>query len=185
MQTSETPENLLVQRAIANDRDAFANLYENNVARVSRYVYYRVHSQVDAEDITQEVFIRAWKAINRYSPRGVSFGAWLIAIAHNLIIDHFRAKKQVIPLDSVADTLPSNDKSPTALSEVNFDRIQVKQAVFKLAPDKQKVVVMRFVDGLSCAEVAQLLNKSEGAVRVIQHRALKDLRRLMGQADGK
>ena len=173
-------EGLLVKRAVRQDREAFAALYDKHVVKVYRHVYYRVSSKYDAEDITQEVFIRAWKAIGKYRRTGAPFVAWLFVIARHLIADHYKArKKDPAPLDETQTYINNGDTS----SEDSFDKDHVKNAILKLKGARQKVIMMRFIDGFNYGEIAKLLNKSEGAVRVIQHRALNDLREILKQSE--
>ena len=166
----------MIQRAVERDKAAFAALYDKYIDQVYRHVYYRVSNRADAEDITQEVFIKAWKAINKYTKTGAPFVAWLIAIAHNLIIDHYRAKKNLVSLEEAGASSEIDATSPEAMAEASLSKSYVRNAIFKLKGEKQKVILMRFIDGLSYGEIAKALNKSEGAVRVIQYRALNDLR---------
>jgi RNA polymerase sigma factor (sigma-70 family) len=177
----ESEENL-VYRAVKGDSAAFTALYERCIDRVYRHVYYRIQSQADAEDITQETFVKAWKAIDKYKNTGAPFRAWLIAIASNLIADHYRGRqKTVVTSDmEVFEKLPVNKESdPEVQAEVNFDSALIREAVLKLNGDKQKVILMHFIDEFSYEEIARALNKSPGAIRVIQYRALTDLRRLL------
>ena len=176
---SQGTEESLVERAVQRDRAAFTALYDKYVDRIYRYVYYRVSNQSEAEDITQEVFIRAWKAINKYKRRGAPFVAWLFTIAHNLVVDYYKTRKESIPLDEARAIGGSDENSPEAMTEASLNRSHIRNAISKLKGDKQKVILMRFIEGFSYGEIARLLNKSEGAVRVIQHRALGDLRRML------
>ena len=176
---SQEQEDSLVERAVNGDRAAFAALYDKCIEQVYRHVYYRTPSQSDAEDITQEVFIRAWKAINKYKKTGAPFVAWLLAIAHNLIVDYYKARKKLVSLEEAAAFSQTDETSPEAMTEASLNRSYIKNAIFKLKGEKQKVILMRFIDGFSYGEIAKVLNKSEGAVRVIQYRALNDLRRVL------
>jgi RNA polymerase sigma-70 factor, ECF subfamily len=173
-------EDKLVQQAVKRDRAAFTALYDLYVTKVYQHVYYKVSNRADTEDITQEAFIRAWKAIDKYKKTGVPFIAWLNTIAGHLVIDHYRKKRNTVNIDDVADEIPDNQSpDPESMAEANFNRAQVKEAVLKLKGDKQKVILMHFIDDLSYEETARALHKSEGAIRVIQHRALGDLKRLL------
>jgi RNA polymerase sigma-70 factor, ECF subfamily len=171
-------EDFLVQQAIQRDRTAFTTLYDRHVDQVYRHVYSKVSNQADAEDITQEAFVKAWKAIHKYRKTESPFIAWLITIARNLIADHYKKRTDHVNLDDVVEKSPAQPLSdPERLAEAGFNRDLVKQAVLKLEGDKQKVIMMRFIDGFSYEEIAQAMNKSEGAIRVIQYRALNELRR--------
>jgi len=176
-------EDLLIQRAVKRDSAAFAALYDSNIDKVYRHVYYRLYNQADAEDITQEVFIRAWKAINKYKRTGAPFVAWLIVIARNLIVDHHKSRKKLVSLEEGKATSNCVETNPEAMTEASLNRSYTRKAVMKLKGEKQKVILMRFIDGFSYREIAKVLNKSEGAVRVIQYRALNDLRRMMVRSE--
>lgn len=178
MPLSESEEQL-VEQAVGRNGTAFTALYERYVEQIYRHVYYRVGNQADAEDITEETFIRAWKAIDRYKIKGAPFVAWLIKITRNLIIDYYRSQKKHVPLDDV-ECATDSEKSPEAIAELNLDQHQIREAIKKLKGEKRKVILMHFIDGFSYAEIARALKKSEGAVRVIQCRALNDLRIMYG-----
>jgi RNA polymerase sigma-70 factor, ECF subfamily len=168
---SDVREDLLVDRARRGDADAFGRLYQLHLDRIYRYVYYRVGSSNEAEDLTEHVFLKAWEAIGRYESRGLPFAAWLYRMAHNAVIDHYRARKATTPIDETFD-LEDESQNPVASTEALFDREELTVAIKRLNPDQQTVIVLRFSEGLSHAEVGRILGKSEGAVRVIQHRAL-------------
>jgi RNA polymerase sigma-70 factor, ECF subfamily len=173
-------EDYLVQQAIKRDRVAFTALYERCVNRVYRHVYYRVSSHADAEDITQEAFVKAWQSIDRYKRTGAPFVSWIITIAGNLVIDHYRKQAKVIVTDEIYDVKPAGQaRDPAREAEVNFNNAIIKEAILKLKGDQQKVILMHFIDSLTYEEIAKALNKSEGAIRVIQYRALGELRSLL------
>ena len=169
---------LLVERAIDGDANAFGRLYDMHVDRVYRHAYYRVGNVADAEDLTQQVFIKAWQAIHRYKKTASPFLAWLIKISHNLIVDFYRSKKAETFLDFDVFTSKS-ESSPEHLAETHFDQQQIHRAILELPGDKQQVVMMRFIEGFSYSEISSSLGKSEGAVRVILHRSLKSLRKIL------
>ncbi len=173
-------EHTLVQQAAAGDQTAFAALYEMHADRVYRHVHFQVLDGHDAEDITQEVFIKAWRSLPRYRRTGAPFVSWLIVIARNAIVDHFRSKKNVRDLDESSE--PESDSDPVASAEAEFGRVEVRNAVMRLKGDKRTVIIMHFIDGLSYEEIARALGKSEGAIRVIQHRALKDMKDILREA---
>jgi RNA polymerase sigma-70 factor (ECF subfamily) len=175
----EVLETELIQRAIQLDTAAYSELYDLNVGKVFRHVHYRVCDKKNAEDIAQDVFVRGWKAISKYKKTGAPFGAWLFAIADNLIADYFRKRKnRTLSLEeAVLVDAPVSD--PVETAEANLRDTSVRMAIWKLKGEKQKVILLRFIAGYSCFEIARLLKKSEGAIRIIQFRALKDLRRLL------
>ena len=169
---------LLVNKAKDGDADAFGRLYDMHVDRVYQHVYYRVGNIADAEDLTQQVFLKAWQAIGRYKKTASPFLSWLIRISHNLVIDFYRSNKARTYLDF--DIVASEPESgPEHLAETHFDQQQVRRAILELPDDQQQVVLMRFIEDLSYPEIAASLGKSEGAVRVIQHRALVRLRKIL------
>lgn len=171
-------EGLLVERAITRDADAFGKLYDMHVDRVYRHVYYRVGNTADAEDLTQQVFLKAWQAINKYKRTASPFLAWLMTISHNLVIDFYRTKKDRAYLNApvMANDLTS---SPERVAEARFEQQRLRRAILQLHGDEQQVVMLRFIEGFELREIASLLGKKEGTIRVILHRALVRLRRLL------
>jgi RNA polymerase sigma-70 factor (ECF subfamily) len=170
----------LLQQAVRRDRTAFSTLYDLHIDRVYKFVFYWLPSQADAEDITQEVFVRAWRSIDKYKVSESPFIAWLITIARNLVNSHYRSVKRLVPLD---DMDPAGDSNPQKEAEINFTRDYVRDAIMKLKGDKQSVIQMRFISEMSYEEVAKAMNKSEGAVRVLQYRALKELKGIMEKSN--
>jgi RNA polymerase sigma-70 factor (ECF subfamily) len=172
----------LVARAIKRDATAFGCLYESHLERIYRYVYYRVGSESEAEDLCEHVFLKAWEAIDRYEPRGAPFAAWLYRLAHNLVIDHYRGRHPSMPIEDVIEAEePGADVLVSVESQLEAE--EVRAALQKLNPEHQQLIVLRFIEGLSHAEVAQLIGKSEGATRVIQHRALQALAKVLQTAE--
>jgi len=171
-------EDTLVQRAIGHDADAFGKLYDMHVDRVYRHIYYRVANKTDAEDLTQQVFVKAWEAIGRYKKTASPFVAWLMTISHNLVVDFYRTKKDraYLEVEVLADGSASN---PEQAAEAGFEQQRLRRAILQLGGDEQKVVMLRFIEGFEFAEIASLLSKKEGNVRVILHRALVKLRTIV------
>ncbi|MFC2067809.1 RNA polymerase sigma factor [Chloroflexota bacterium] len=174
---------LLIEGAIGDDADAFGRLYDMYVDRVYRHVYYRVGSTEDAEDLTQQVFLRAWQAIGRYKKTSSPFLAWLMRISHNLVIDFYRSKKDKGYLDFEIAASDSYS-NPERVAEMQFDQQQLRRVILHLPADQQQVILMSFIEGFSYAEIASTLGKSEGAIRVIQHRALKKMRNILEEEKG-
>jgi len=175
---AEAEEAELVDAAVQGDAHAFAALYDRHLDRVFRQCYYRTGSRADAEDLTQQTFLQAWQAIGRYR-RGTSpFIAWLLTISQNLARSHHRTA-HAIPVADVA--LPGDlaDADPTAALEMALTRDAVRAAILQLRPARQQVILLHVIAGCSISEVAAVLGKTENNVRVIQHRALADLRRLL------
>jgi RNA polymerase sigma-70 factor (ECF subfamily) len=166
-----------LQNASLGDKDAFGELYERYVERIFNYVYYRTGNVHDAEDLTARVFQRAMNHIQNYTDRGVPFSAWLYRIAHNLVANWHRdrSRKQEIPINDLP-VLPSKGDHP----ESNLVRTQEEDALLRLIrrlpPDRQQLLILKFVEDLSNAEIGQIMGRSEGAVKSLYHRTLLALR---------
>ena len=171
-------EEQLVQRAINGDRNAFTQIYDMHFDRIYRYIYIRLHSQAEAEDLTQDVFIKAYEGINAYKWRDLPFTAWLFKIAHNRVVDHVRktSREKRASLDE-AGAITSGD--PVSISEQNFEILQLKDALAKLPEAQREVATLRFISELSIQEVAHTLGKSEGTVKALQFNAVASLRKLL------
>jgi RNA polymerase sigma-70 factor (ECF subfamily) len=171
-------ERRLVQAAISRDSAAFADLYDRYVVRIYRHVYYLVNDAREAEDLTAQTFLRAWEAVDRYKERGAPFSAWLLRIAHNLTISHLRGRRDHTALEDrfIDQKVLGN---PERALEQATDEDSVREAVSKLRSEQRQVIMLRFVEELDYPQVAAVIGKSVPAVRVIQHRALGNLRKLM------
>lgn len=175
-------EGLLVEAAAAGSAAAFAALYDRHLDRVYRQCYYRLGNRADAEDLAQQTFLQAWQAMPRYRRSAAPFVAWLLTISHNLIVSKLRKTREVTdPNLELAGLDDDADPETTALDRLATD--SVRQALQLLRPDRQQVLVLRFIEGFNVEEVAAAMGKSPNNVRVIQHRALHDLRRLLGLAE--
>ena len=173
-------EGELVRRAIARDREAFAALYERHVSRVYRHLYHMVGSQ-EAEDLTAETFLRAWKAIDRYKMRGIPFGYWLMRIAHNQGISYYRSLRKTRPLpETLADNSSAGD--PEAVTERRLAWANVKEAISNLRGVQRQVLSLRLMENEDYQTVAALVGRNVPAVRVIQHRGLCKIRDLLPAA---
>ena len=170
----------LVDRATAGDREAFGEMYERYVSRVFRHVLYMVNDVDVAQDLTEQTFLRALEAIHGYERRGVPFLAWLLRIARNLYLNGQRVQRNN---SSIRQNPGGVVASPESFCEAKLDGEEVWRAVRALDGDQRQVIVLRFMDGLSYADVARVLGKSVGAVRVAQYRALCALRRSLEDGD--
>jgi len=168
-----------IERAIQRERDAFAALHDCHLNRIYSYVSFSLKNAPETEDLTQEVFIRAWKNIHKYKITGAPFVTWLIAIARNMVADHFRAKKKINTVPLEEEQFTGGEADPQNLTELRLEREHLRELIRKLKGTKQQVIIMRFIVGMEYREIARLLKKREGAVRVIQFRALKELRALL------
>jgi RNA polymerase sigma-70 factor (ECF subfamily) len=171
-------ERLLVQKAIGGDSAAFADLYDRHVVRVYRHIYYLANDAREAEDLTAQTFLKAWEAVGRYKERGAPFVAWLLRIAHNLTISYLRSKREhgVLEEGYIDQKLHRN---PEEALEQSTDEETVRNAILRLREEQRQVIMLRFVEEMDYREVAALIGKSVPAVRVIQHRALGNLRKIM------
>jgi RNA polymerase sigma-70 factor (ECF subfamily) len=170
-------DNALVDLARAGDKDAFGELYERYVDRIYSYVYYRTGNHHDAEDLTARVFSRAMAHIETYTDRGVPFQAWLYRIAHNLVANWHRdrGRRKIIPLDEfVAASLKS--EAPDRQTEDKEEREALLAAIRRLPEERQQLLLLKFVEGLSNAEIGAIMGRTEGAVKSLYHRTLLALR---------
>lgn len=170
----------LIARAKTGDREAVSALYEGYTQAIFRYISYRVESDTLAEDLTAEVFLRMVRGLPRYEDSGAPFGAWLYRIAATQIAEHYRRKRRT-PAEPISDAQPSDDTDPFGKSAKAEERERLRAALAALPADYQTLLIMRFMQELSHEAVAQVLDKSEGAIRVMQHRALKALAQQLGQ----
>ena len=174
---SQSQVDLLVIRARDGDAGAFGEIYDLYIDRIYRHVYYRVGTREDAEDLTQQVFMNAWKAIGKYKITASPFLAWLMTISHNTIVNHYRAKKLDVYNEEIILKDPGNN--PEKMAEMSYEQERLRDVILRLPEDQQRVVLMYFLEGFSHREIADSLGKTEGAVRVIQYRALKKIQGIM------
>ncbi len=179
------PEPALIERAIARDADAFGELYNLYFERIYRYVRLKVGNASDAEDVTAVVFLSAWRAIDRFSPKHeASFSGWLFRLAHNALVDRFRRIRPTVSLDEALDESPVEDVklSPEATLDRRLTIAELQRALLALTDEQREVVLLRFIEGLSAREVGDIMGKQEGTVRGMQFRALEALRRALARS---
>ena len=167
----------LVELAKTGDKDAFGELYERYVEKIYNYIYYRTGNHHDAEDISARVFFRAMAHIESYTERGVPFQAWLYRIAHNLVANWHRdrGRRKVIPLDEyIASSLKS--EAPDKEAEDNEEREVLLAAIRRLPEERQQLLLLKFVEHLSNAEIGEIMGRTEGAIKSLYHRTLTSLR---------
>ncbi len=170
----------LIERAQARDEAALAYIYEQNHDRIYRYILARIGKPEDAEDLTAEVFVKMLDKVAGFSWRGITLSAWLFRIAHNAVVDHLRRRNgkagQAVTLEMDIE----DSKYNTSLEvEKALALEEVALAVRQLTPAQRDVIQLRFASGLTVAETAQMLNKNEGTVKVLQYNAILALRRMM------
>lgn len=171
--------------AAATDRPAFSALYEAHAPRIYRYLLHRTSSPAEAEELTSRTFVQALAGLDQYRGRG-EFGAWLMGIAHHLLLNWYRAKGRRPPTDSLdaAIEVPSDIPGPAESLERNEAITRVRAAVSALAPERQQLIALKYVDGRSNAEVADIMGRTEGAVKSLHHRTLQELQRLLDHPGG-
>jgi RNA polymerase sigma-70 factor (ECF subfamily) len=172
----------LVQRAQAGDAEAFGELYDRYVDQVYRYIVYRVASSQLAEDLTSETFLRALRRISSFTWQGRDVGAWFVTIARNLIADHYKSGRYRLELTT--DDVSDSSAAPVQAGPENevLEAMQNKvllEAVKQLNAEQQECIVLRFLQGLSVSETAQIMGKNDGAIKALQYRAIRTLGRLL------
>lgn len=172
-------EEKLIKQAIGGDSSAFGALYDQYQAMIYRFVLVKVGRREEAEDITHQVFLSAWQNVKSYKHRGYPFSSWLYQIARNQVIDHYRANKGDISLEKM------DPEYFVVAATAHFDLgtkleiEKVRATIQTLKPDYQDVIIMRFIEDVSLKETAIILKKTEGAVKLIQHRAIKELKKML------
>jgi RNA polymerase sigma-70 factor, ECF subfamily len=168
-------EQQLVLQAQAGNSEAFGQLYDAYMERIYRFVYFRVEDQQTAEDITSQVFLKAWGNLDRFRFSRTPYLAWLYTIAHNAVIDHYRTRKVATALDDVQLSQPDHSEAVENEIDLTVEMQSVKSALQTLTDDQQKVLTLKFIEGMSNNEIARHLGKREGAIRALQMRGLQAL----------
>ena len=171
-------ERRLVQKAKAGDPEAFAQLYDAYVDSIYRYIYFRVSDDVLTEDLTSQVFLKAWEYLDRYQAGSSPYIAWLYTIARNLVIDHYRTKRDTVNLDDIVH-IRAHEPSPDDEVQSRFEIQEMRAAIQYLTDEQQQVLILRFIAGLSTERVAEIMEKRESAIRALQMRALQSLSKHM------
>ena len=172
-------EESLVRRAKQHDQAALTQIYEENFDRIYRYIVLKIGEKTEAEDMTQQVFLSAFKSISSFKyKKGTPFSAWLFRIAHNRIVDYLRKKSRraTVPLN---ESLASGSSDPRLEVERNLDIEHLVSATKRLTGAQQEVISLRFAGELSIAQAARVMGKSEGAVKALQHSAIVSLRKVL------
>lgn len=175
-------EKSIIERAIRGDSSAFGLLYDRYHAQIYRFVYLKVSHREEAEDITHHVFLNAWQTIGGYRDKGYPFSSLLYQIARNKVIDHYRTKKNSIDIEDLSETeIPRSEVTIEDSLHTRFQLATVKKALKQLKQEHQDIIIMRYVEDLTPSEVAKILKKPEATVRVLQHRAIKQLKALLNE----
>jgi RNA polymerase sigma-70 factor (ECF subfamily) len=168
-------EATLVRMAQQGDREMFASLYEAYNSRIYRYVYFRVSDEGLVEDITSDIFLKVWKNLNTYQGGQSAFMTWIYRIAHNTVIDYYRTRKAVVSMEDVKEVKLCYYDDVEEKLDNQFQSQQLCTAIASLTKEQQQVLLLKFVAGMSTAEIAQKTHKQEGAVRALQMRGLHRL----------
>ena len=171
----------LVTLAQQGDGEAFGQLYDRYVDTVFRFIYFRVNDRALAEDFTSETFLRALRRITTISYQGRDIGAWFVTIARNIILDHMKSARNRLEI-TTADTVEGDQREPSPESAV-LDLLtseRLMAAVKQLGDEQRECVMLRFIQGFSVSETAAVMGKNDGAIKALQHRAVRKLAELVG-----
>ncbi len=166
----------IINQAQQGNPEYFGLLYDHYLAPIYRFVFLKVSAKAEAEDLVHEIFLSAWKNIEDYDHLGFPFSSWLYQIARHKVIDYYRTKRSNLDIENIGE---ENLKVANVMDnelDKNLDLDRVKNAIKQLNEDQQNVLIMRFVEDLSYQEISAVLDKSEGAIRLIQHRAIQNLK---------
>ena len=171
----------LVERAQAGERDALEELYLIHFDRIYSYLHVSVGNRHDAEDLTTQTFVKMLESIKRFRWQSAPFSAWLFRIAHNVAMDHFRASRRWQPEEEVPEPEGSEERSAEDEVLQSIGRQSMLELIDKLSPEQQQVLTLKFVFNFPNADVAKILDKTEGAIKSLQHRALASLQKQIQQ----
>lgn len=167
----------IIEEAKGGNKESFGLLYDHYISPIYRFIYMKVHGKEESEDLTHEVFLSAWQNLHRYTSQGFPFSSWLYQIARNRVIDYYRVRKNHTNIETVDAEFVSVQHGLDDRLDGDLNLQKVKQAIKHLSHDQQDVLIMKFVEDLSHTEISEVMKKSEGAVRLIQHRAIQALKK--------
>ncbi len=173
-------EKQLLESAIRGEASAFGLLYDKYQPNIFRFIFLKVSRREEAEDLTHQVFLNAWQNIEAFEDQGLPLSSWLYKIARNKVIDYYRTKKSITSIENVSEDY--FETSRDGGMETIGNKIEVEEiyrALKKLSPEYQEIIIMRFVEELSPREIAKITGKKNGAIRVLQFRALRRLKKIL------
>jgi RNA polymerase sigma-70 factor (ECF subfamily) len=181
---ADITDEVALERAVQGDTEAFSVLYERYVVRIYNYIFYRTGNTLDAEDLTERVFHRALGHINTYRSMGVPFSAWLYRIAHNLVANWHRdnSRRREVSLEDHTELSHPLDHPEQVLVQ-SQESERLLNAIRKLSPERQQLLILKFVEHLSNAEIAVIIGRSEGAIKSLYHRTVLALRDEIGNLE--
>jgi RNA polymerase sigma-70 factor (ECF subfamily) len=171
----------LVARGQQGDRDALEELYLIHFDRIYSYLHVSVGNRHDAEDLTTQTFLKMLEKIGSFKWQSAPFSAWLFRIAHNLAMDHFRSRRRWQPEEEVPEPPGEEEPSAELLAMHTIGRESMLKLIERLSPEQQQVLTLKFVFNFANADVATILEKTEGAIKSLQHRALASLQKQIAQ----
>lgn len=168
----------LLQKATSGDKEAFGLIYDQYIERIYNYIYYRTGNTADAEDLTAQVFFKAYNHIGNYQDRGVPFSAWLYRIAHNMVANWHRDTSKH-PEVALEETFHSGVRAeyPELVLLQGEEKSVLLQAIHRLPAERQQLVILKFVEHLSNQEIGEIMGRTEGAIKSLYHRTLSSLRK--------
>ncbi|MDB4940388.1 MAG: polymerase ECF-type sigma factor, polymerase sigma-70 factor, subfamily [Candidatus Doudnabacteria bacterium] len=166
----------LILKAKKGEEQAFGELYELYFDKIFKFIYYRVSHKEVAEDLTEDVFIKAWTSIKTVKEN--SFSGWLYQIAKNKVIDYYRQKKATVDIEEIQNILESDENLSENTNTIIEKRVFM-EALKQLTPEQQIIIKLKFIEDLDNSEISDLISKSEGSIRVVQHRAILKLQELI------
>jgi RNA polymerase sigma-70 factor (ECF subfamily) len=172
-------EKQLLDSAIRGEASAFGLLYDKYQPKLFRFIFLKVSQREEAEDLTHQVFLSAWQNIETFEDQGLPLSSWLYKIARNKVIDFYRTKKQITSIESIPDEILSISTENQLDTKIGVETVY--KALQKLPSDYQEIILMRFIEGLSPTEISKITGKNNGAVRVLQFRALRQLKKSLEQ----
>jgi len=183
--SSQKNDELQLIRDAATEADAFGELYERHVRKIYNYIYYRTSNHHEAEDLTARVFQRALKHVANYQDKGVPFSAWLYRIAHNLVANWHRdqGRRPVVPLEDYI-YIRGSGAHPEQEAIAAEERQMLLSVVQLLPPERQQLLILKFVERLPNAEIGSIMGRTEGAIKSLYHRTLNALREELKNIEG-
>jgi RNA polymerase sigma-70 factor (ECF subfamily) len=172
----------LAQRALT-DRSAFSALYEAHVGSVYRYLLSRTSDPAEAEELTSRTFLNALTRLDQFRGRGARFQSWLMTIAHNLLVNWYRDRGRRPPIEALdaAIEVPADTPGPEASLEENEELALVRSAISALPEERQQLIALKYVDGRTNAEIGRMMGRTEGAIKALHHRTLRELQERLGE----
>jgi len=163
--------------AQAGDSQAFAQVYDALVKPIYRYIYYRVEESI-AEDLTEETFLKVWQNLGKYKKESTPFASWAFRIAHNLVVDYYRKNQST---DEISEEVPDTQEhsAPDRQTNLKLTQVRLRKIIRKLPDNYQQIIILKYINDLDNRQIAESIGKTEGAVRILQFRALEQLRGLL------